>query len=301
MHGPRPRRPRASGRARAEIGGSSRKPRPPTDCQSSPDKSRRRDSRSGKARASDFASACGVDGLIRQWRPLDRQPAHAFALPRLAATCLSASGASAAPGPDHCRPRPRSVSSTATSAAAAPKPRSPASISMCASRGSSGSAAIARPCGGQAAVGIDRAERRQAPSRFVECRGRRWVEQAGGAAGRLRPRAGRSAACSTGRLQGFPADRAAAGMRVPPLPTGGWRRPDAWRAARPARWVDRGAAGALGDQPGEARAAVVARAAGKAAVDDDAHVVERDAGLGDAAWREPACACPARCGRAPAR
>ena len=42
-------------------------------------------------------------------------------------------------------PRPRSVSRTATSAAAAPKPRSRASISMCASRGSSGSAAMARP------------------------------------------------------------------------------------------------------------------------------------------------------------
>ena len=42
-------------------------------------------------------------------------------------------------------PRPRSVRSTATSAAAAPKSRSRASRSMCASRGSSGSAAMALP------------------------------------------------------------------------------------------------------------------------------------------------------------
>ena len=45
---------------------------------------------------------------------------------------------------------------------------------------------------------------------------------------------------------------------------------------------DRGAARALGDQPREARAAIVTRPARQPAVDDDADVVQRHAGLGDA-------------------
>ena len=44
----------------------------------------------------------------------------------------------------------------------------------------------------------------------------------------------------------------------------------------------RRAARALGHEPGEAGAAVVARPPREAAVDDDAHVLERDAGFGDA-------------------
>ena len=63
------------------------------------------------------------------------------------------------------------------------------------------------------------------------------------------------------------------------------------QADRNARGLPRGAAGALrdrgaartfGDEAREARATVVTRPARKAAVDDDAHVFQRDAGLGDA-------------------
>ena len=54
---------------------------------------------------------------------------------------------------------------------------------------------------------------------------------------------------------------------------------------------DGGATGAFGDQPREARPAVVARAAGEAAVDHDADIVERQAGFGDGAGKDEfACA-----------
>ena len=49
---------------------------------------------------------------------------------------------------------------------------------------------------------------------------------------------------------------------------------------------DGGAAGALGHQPGEPRAAIVARAPREPAVDDDGNVVERQAGLGDRAGED---------------
>ena len=46
---------------------------------------------------------------------------------------------------------------------------------------------------------------------------------------------------------------------------------------------DGGAAGALGNQPGQPRAAIVSRAAGKAAVDHDPDIVEGQAGFGNGA------------------
>ena len=101
-------------------------------------------------------------------------------------------------------------------------------------------------------------------------------------AGRPRPTAGKSS--SRPREVGFEDFRRVM-RRQRRVAASSHRRmatPGACRAARPARWVDRGPAGALGDQSGEAGAAIVARAAGEAAVDDDADVLERDAGLGDA-------------------
>ena len=88
-------------------------------------------------------------------------------------------------------PRPRSVSSTATSAAAAAKPRSRASISMCARRGSSGSAGDRAAVVGDSPVGIDRAEDRQALARLVDRGSRRRVEEGQARADRPRPTAGR--------------------------------------------------------------------------------------------------------------
>ena len=124
--------------------GSSRKPRPPTDCHASPDKSRRRETRSGKASASALPRSAPMGDL---WGALTRRL-------QLCAICRAA-WARGERSPCHLRhrdsrsgslpPRPRSVMSKATSAAAGAKPRSRASISMCARRGSRGSAAIARP------------------------------------------------------------------------------------------------------------------------------------------------------------
>ena len=135
-------------------------------------------------------------------------------------------------------PRPRSVRSTATSAAAAPKPRSRASSSMCARRGSSGSAAIARPCAVMRPVLIDRAERSKSLARFAISRSASGaIEEGQAGADRLRPTAGRSAAeldrsasrISGGSWAGSEALAASSHSRI--------ATPGPCRAARPARWV----------------------------------------------------------------
>ena len=177
-------------------------------------------------------------------------------------------------------PSPRSVSSTAASAADRAEAARRAPRSAC---GRGAAAAAARRWRGHArsAARPRRARRAAAAGRAPRRARRRAADRAraGARVGHAPERAVSSR--PTGRPRGFRAGRARAGRRSPLPPTGGWRRPGACRAARPARWVDRGLAGALGDQPGQARGAVVARAAREAAIDDDADAVERQAGLGD--------------------
>ena len=113
-----------------------------------------------------------------------------------------------------------------------------ASISIWARRGGSGSAAMARPCGGRAAAFVDRAERSAAARRASSI-----AAAGGGSSQRSVARVGHAPdraieqQRATGPPPGFPAGRSAAGLRSPPPPTAGRPRPGPCRPARPARCV----------------------------------------------------------------
>ncbi len=133
-------------------------------------------------------------------------------------------------------PRPRSVSRAAASAAAFPKPRTFASISMWASLGSSGIAAMARPCwvirpSGSIAPRRDR--RVRASARAAAGGGSRKGRRVGSDSPHNRQvsnRLERSASMiSGGSWAGSEAVAASSHKRI--------ATPAAWRAARPARCV----------------------------------------------------------------
>ena len=278
----RPRPPRARLRAASGEAGSSRKPRPPTDASRAPEASRRFATRSGKARATQAPSRRPAPAAARRPRREPVAAASAARGRRRAGPCSPRQRRRRSSRSASLPPRPRSVSSTATSAAVAPQPRASASISMWARRGGSGSAAIGAAMGGGAAVLVERAERGQPRAAPRRARRRAADRARAGARGSATPQIAQSS--SSARQVGFEdfgrvEARQACGRRF--LPQADRRRPAPGAPARPARWVDRGLAGALGDQPGEAGGAVVARAAGEAAIDDDADAVEGQAGLGD--------------------
>ena len=232
---------RASGEA-----GSSRKPRPPTLRSSrAPSASRRFATRSGKARATQAPAAIrGVRRLVRgarfagmtnELQPPPRQPAR-----RLGAPALSrrASAAAAAPDRRRCRrgrartaappPRPRSRPSRA------PRPRSAYG------RGAAAAAErrSARPCGGRAAVLVERAEREQPLARLVDRRGGRRIEPAQARADRRRPRARSRAAArerSASRISGGSKRGRLGGRRFLPQAVDACPAPAARRGRRAGR------------------------------------------------------------------
>ncbi len=193
-------------------------------------------------------------------------------------------------------PRPRSVSATARSAASAASPARAASISMRASRGGSASAPIARPSSVDAAGRVERAERRQQRPRLREGGARRRVEEfqlrgigdAPDARGRARSPKDRPT-----RISGWRERRQAAGRRLLPetIADAGF---DAPGAAAPLVGV--GAADAHRLEPRQPDVGLVARHAHKTAVDDDAHALDGQRGLGDRG-REHDLAPPRRRGR----
>ena len=277
-HGRRLRRPPATGCAPAVTRdrGGSRGRRPTANARRSA--SRRRDRRSGKARATALPSG---------WPCASATPAR---LAQISAMRLAA----LARGPVSVRqrrkrtsrsgslpPRPRSVSKAAACAATAAKPSLPRLDHHVRQP------RLERPAGNGAAV-------RESNGRL------RRARRASPAAAALRPRrraaAGRGRAGGPGRLSpqvrqartrpDKSASRISGGSCAgsEPVAASSHRRMAMpGRLARGAAGAlgDGGAAGALGDQAGEAGAAVVAWPPGQTGIDDDADIVQRQAGFGD--------------------
>ncbi len=221
-------------RASGEVG-SSRKPRPPTDCQCSPRASRRRDNRSGKARAMAFAQCHAFRSSRGRQRFAHRSAIRRAACARGRGRCASAGAGP--PGRDRCRP--------ARARSAAPRrrrppwrnPARPASISMWARRGSSGDGGDGAAMRVIMAVTLDRTQPRQPFAGLGQCRRRRRIEEGQPCRDRLSPhskqvssRLDRSASrISGGSWAGSEVVAASSHNRI--------ATPGAWRAARPARWV----------------------------------------------------------------
>jgi hypothetical protein len=135
---------------------------------------------------------------------------------------------------------------------------------------------------GEAAFYVEGAQARQPVSRFVDGDGRRRIEKGEAGWFRLAPQKASEEQAREVGFENF--GRVVRGKRgVGSLLPKSDR--DAGRLARGTACAlgDGRAAGALGDEAGEAGAAIVAGTAGEAAVDDDSDIVERDAGLCDAA------------------
>ena len=113
----------------------------------------------------------------------------------------------------------------------------PASISMCARRGSSGKPAMARPCGGQLAVFVERAQRASAARALRRAPAAGGGSRKGRRAGSASPHS-RQASSRPDRSASRISGGSCAGSE--PVAASSHRRmatPGPWRAARPARWV----------------------------------------------------------------
>ena len=177
-------------------------------------------------------------------------------------------------------PSPRSVSTAAISAASSPAPRRCESTIMRASRGGSASARRLLAFVGDAAIGIERAEFAQQAPRFLQRRRRRRIEKRqrrGIADAPLREieHQRRQIGAEDFRLR---IGRERGGLRLVPQPVA-----DAGlgAAGAAAALVDRGARGAHGLQPRQADVGLVARHPRHAGIDDDAHALDGQRGLGD--------------------
>ena len=309
---PASRRPRAIRRGRAGSVGSSLKPRPPTEAQVSPDASRRRAMRSGKASARQVATsapppACGR-GLGVGCRPIRESGRSRSVRGRpTPSPSLQAGGerawptappASVPPPPAGPRSRPPApqpqleIGVVAAQPALAEQHRdlrggraparvSPARTSMCAEARRQRQARRSR---GRARSGGRPAS--SASSAVSRVRASATAASGGGSSQRERARIGDAPerAVEHQRRQvgledlGRVEARQAGGRRFLPQAIG-----DARPLPRGAAGAlgDRGLARALGDEPRHPRRAIVARAAGEARIDHDADAVERQAGLGD--------------------
>jgi hypothetical protein len=239
--------------ARQRRGGSSRKPRPPTDCQCSPDESRRRERRSGKARARALGQAPlpprrGSTRRVETSTPLpparggpDCARGTDFFAPISAIRArlpplVRARSPAAVPHLEvgSLPPRPRSVSSTATSAAAWQIPARPP-------RSACGRGAARAGGGDGAAVGVSWPSPSIAPRRGQPLA--RFGERGAGGGSRKGRRGVGLAPQQAGQQQARQVGLEDFGRVVRGERGGRGFLPQAdgdagpWRAARPARWV----------------------------------------------------------------
>ena len=156
-----------------------------------------------------------------------------------------------------------------------------ASLTICASRTGSASSRIAWPLAVMRPVAVDRAERRAAARAPRRAPGSGGGSRKASVAGSATPKAAQSSTRperSASRISGGAKAGSAAvcSARHSRIATPGCVRP-----ARPARWSAEARRHAHGLQPRDAGCRLVFRQPRQAAIDDDAHAVDGDRGLGD--------------------